>query len=92
LLTRFVREIVSRYSLILARFARGHSSECAVDEHERIIAALQATNADAAAELMLHHLESVAMRADLQAPPSRNDTANILRHYASRQGSPSVSC
>lgn len=90
-LTRFVREIVSRYSLILARFARDHSSECAVDEHERIIAALQAGKAETAEELMLHHLESVAMRADLRAPPSRDDTADILRHYAARQGSPSAS-
>lgn len=90
-LTRFVREIVSRYSLILARFARDHSSECAVDEHERIIAALQAGKAERAEELMLHHLESVAMRADLRAPPSRDDTADILRHYAARQGSPSAS-
>jgi DNA-binding GntR family transcriptional regulator len=86
-LTRFVREIVSRYSLILARFARDHSPECAVDEHERIIMALRAGNTEAAEELMFRHLDSVAMRADLLTPPLRDDTANILRHYAARQGS-----
>jgi DNA-binding GntR family transcriptional regulator len=83
-LTRFVREIVSRFSLILARFARSHSSECAVDEHERIIAALQAGQVAAAEELMLRHLESVAVRADLLTPPSRGDTAEILKQYAAR--------
>ncbi|THF55334.1 GntR family transcriptional regulator [Mesorhizobium composti] len=85
-LTRFVREIVSRGSLILARFARDHSSECAVDEHERIIAALQAGDTSAAEELMLRHLEAVAVRADLQAPPTRGDTADILKRYAERRG------
>ncbi len=83
-LTRFVREIVSRGSLILARFARDHSSECAVEEHERIIAALQAGDASVAEGLMLDHLEAVAVRADLKAPPSRGDTADILKRYASR--------
>lgn len=89
-LTRFVREIVSRYSLIVARFARDHSSECAVDEHERIITALRDGHVAAAEELMVHHLESVAVRADLLTPPLRDDTANILRHYAARQGSPAL--
>lgn len=89
-LTRFVREIVSRYSLILARFARDHSSECAVDEHERIIAALRTGETDAAEQLMLHHLEAVAVRADLKTPPSRGDTADILKRYAARRGSPTV--
>lgn len=89
-LTRFVREIVSRYSLILARFARDHSSECAVDEHERIIAALGAGDTTAAEELMLHHLDAVALRADLKTPPSRGDTADILKHYARLRGAPAT--
>jgi len=83
-----VREIVSRCSLILARFARDHSSECAVDEHERIIAALKSGDHAAADVLMRHHLESVAVRADLCTPPSRGDTAGILRIYAERRRSP----
>lgn len=86
-LTRFVREIVSRCSLILARFARDHSSECAVDEHERIIAALKSGDGAAADALMRHHLESVAVRADLCTPPSRDDTAGILKKYATRRRS-----
>lgn len=86
-LTRFVREIVSRCSLILARFARDHSSECAVEEHERIVVALKAGDADAATKLMLHHLDAVAVRADLRAPATRGDTADILKRYAERRGS-----
>lgn len=84
-LTGFVCETVSRSSLILARFARMHSSECAVDEHVRIIAALQAGNAADAERLMLHHLESVAVRADLRSPNSDGDTASILKRYARAQ-------
>ncbi len=81
-LTQFVRETVSRSSLILARFARVHSSECAVDEHVRIISALEAGNATDAERLMLHHLESVAVRADLRSPNSDGNTAAILKRYA----------
>jgi DNA-binding GntR family transcriptional regulator len=85
------REIVLRYSLILARSARDHSPQYAIDAHERIIAAQQAGNAETAEELMLHHLESIAMHADPRATPSRNDTASILSHHAARRGSPSAS-
>ena len=79
--------LTSRCSLILARFARDHSSECAVEEHERIVVALKAGDADAATELMLHHLDAVAVRADLRAPATRGDTADILKRYAERRGS-----
>src|SRR4051812_10930724 len=39
LLERYVSELVSRCSLILALHGRPHSSECAVSEHRQIIAA-----------------------------------------------------
>jgi hypothetical protein len=37
-------------------------------------------------QAMLHHLDAVALRADLQTPPSRGDTAGILKRYAARRG------
>nr|WP_204326694.1 GntR family transcriptional regulator [Rhizobium lusitanum] len=86
-LTRFVREVVSRCSLILARFARNHSTECAVDEHERIITALMSGDGKAAEELLLHHLDSVAERADLREVPSDSNMVDILKHYALRRSS-----
>ena len=39
-LARYVSEVSSRCGLILALYSRPHSSECAVNEHHAVIAAL----------------------------------------------------
>lgn len=83
LLIRFVREVVSRCSLILAMYARPHSADCGVDEHREIIAALAAGDAATASQLMDHHLASVAARANLEAKPDR-DIRDLLAPYAER--------
>ena len=44
-LTRYVSEVSSRCGLILALYSRPHSSDCAVNEHRAIIAALAAGDA-----------------------------------------------
>src|SRR5262249_28823344 len=51
LLQRYLSEVVSRCSLILALYGRPHSSECAVNEHREIIDALRRGDAAAAAAL-----------------------------------------
>jgi len=61
-LHRSLAELVSRCSLILALYGR-HSSECAVNEHSEIIAALRAGDAKAAMRLMDEHVGSVEKRA-----------------------------
>ncbi|MET0528332.1 MAG: GntR family transcriptional regulator [Microvirga sp.] len=63
LLSRYVGEIVSRSSLILALYGRPHSSECAVSEHRQLVEALACGDASKAAELMKHHLGAVQERA-----------------------------
>ena len=40
ILCRYVNEVVSRGSLVLAIYGRPHSSDCAVNEHRELIAAL----------------------------------------------------
>ncbi|AZO12981.1 FCD domain-containing protein [Mesorhizobium sp. M3A.F.Ca.ET.080.04.2.1] len=42
-LTRYVSEIVSRCSLIVALYSRPHSDQCGVDEHLEIIQAYGST-------------------------------------------------
>ncbi|NUS69511.1 MAG: GntR family transcriptional regulator [Ensifer adhaerens] len=81
-LTRFVREIVSRCSLILARFARLHSPECAVDEHVQIIRALQSRDTATAERIMLEHLDAVELRAELDTDKTEPDISAILQRYA----------
>jgi DNA-binding GntR family transcriptional regulator len=84
LLHRYVAEVVSRCSVIVATFARRHSAECAINEHRAIIEALARRDAAAAVALMDEHVGSVerrAFRTDQSA--SSPDLMAILSAYAS---------
>lgn len=85
LLKRYIDEVASRCSLILAVYDRTHSSECAVSEHRRIVAALQAGDAVAAIDLMDDHLKAVADRAVL-VPSALADIHQLLAPYADGEG------
>jgi DNA-binding GntR family transcriptional regulator len=83
LLRRYLGEVVSRCSLILALYGRPHSADCAVNEHREIVAALRAGKADAAIEIMEHHLGSVEQRALLDGNREAGfDLGTVLSRYA----------
>jgi DNA-binding GntR family transcriptional regulator len=83
LLRRYLSEVVSRCSLILALYGRPHSADCAVNEHREIVAALRAGNAEAAIKVMEHHLGSVEQRALLdQERDAAFDLGAVLSRYA----------
>ena len=82
LLERYLSELVSRCSLILALYGRPHSSDCAVSEHLEIVAALQDGDSEKALALMDRHLEAVTERALLTMPEAQNDIRAILDEYA----------
>ena len=87
-LARYVSEVSSRCGLILALYSRPHSSECAVNEHRAVIAALAAGDGKRAAAVMEHHLEAVASRALIVAkPPQSRELKDILTSYASEKPS-----
>jgi DNA-binding GntR family transcriptional regulator len=82
LLQRYLAELVSRCSLILATFARPHSSECAISEHRAIIAALRRRDGSKAVALMDEHVGAVALRALIVAPEDpKRDLGSILSSY-----------
>jgi DNA-binding GntR family transcriptional regulator len=85
LLERYLGELVSRCSLILAMYSRPHSSECAISEHSGLINALKNGDLDVAERLMDEHLSSVENRAlvedDASAEP---DLGSILARFANR--------
>jgi DNA-binding GntR family transcriptional regulator len=82
LLTRYVSETVSRCSLILALYGRPHSSECAANEHQSIVDALDRGDAEAAIRLMDAHLAAVASRALLDPRPDRQrELKDMLADY-----------
>lgn len=88
LLSRFVSDVVSRCSVILAVFGRPHSAECGVNEHREIIDAIAASDAEKAWELMHHHLGEVEARALITAPESAHKTlADTLSAYVKETGS-----
>ncbi|TPQ50649.1 GntR family transcriptional regulator [Prosthecomicrobium hirschii] len=85
LLERYVNEVASRCSLILAIYGRPHSSECAVNEHRELIAALASGDAARATHLMDHHLEAVMGRALIKAR-AEPDIRDVLAAYAETEG------
>jgi DNA-binding GntR family transcriptional regulator len=83
LLRRYLGEVVSRCSLILALYGRPHSADCAVNEHREIVAALRGRDADAAVAVMDRHLGSVEHRARLdQGGEAPFDLGAVLTRYA----------
>jgi DNA-binding GntR family transcriptional regulator len=83
-LVRYISEVSSRCGLILALYSRPHSSECAVNEHREVIAALAAGDGKRASAAMDHHLQAVASRALIVAgPPKNREFKDILASYAS---------
>ena len=85
LLIRYVTEVASRCTLILSIYGRPHSSECAVDEHSFLIAALEGGDREKAAQLMEHHLMSVMDRALIERKPE-TDFQMVLATYAAAEG------
>ena len=82
LLSRYVSEVVSRSSLILALYGRPHSSECAVNEHSMLIDALERGQTDVAIRIMDEHLVAVATRGLLEKNNKRERSLqDILSDY-----------
>jgi DNA-binding GntR family transcriptional regulator len=81
ILSRYVGELISRSSLILALYGRPHSPDCAVAEHREIIDALVRSDVARAEHLMDRHLDAVIGRA-LIAPPPNRDVLDVLGDYA----------
>ena len=79
-LTRTLRELVTRTSLIVAMFGSGESSCCSDDEHERLLEAIQTRNPKLASKLMRKHLEHI--RRDLnftRTHRSEPDLVSLLK-------------
>ncbi len=80
-LSDYVSQIVSRSSLILARFGRPHSAECGVEEHRAIIEALREQDLEAASRIMEGHLDAVESRAEIDDDGSERPIGELLSRY-----------
>ncbi|GAA0753384.1 GntR family transcriptional regulator [Ideonella azotifigens] len=82
-LARYLSELATRCSLILAVYGRPHSSDCAVNEHRDLIQALREKNTEHAVSLMDAHLHGIQDRALLpERQASDEDLGSILAPYA----------
>ena len=81
LLARYVGDVVSRCSLILAVFGRPHQSECAIEEHRAILAALATGDVERAADAMHHHVALVEQRGIGGETAAEPDIGEILARY-----------
>ena len=62
---RTLRELESLTCLCIIQYDAPGAPSCATDEHERLLAAIEARDADGAAALMLHHLEHIEAKLNL---------------------------
>ncbi len=81
LLARYVGEVVSRCSLILAVFGRPHQPECAIEEHRVILAALATGDVERAVHAMDHHVALVEQRGVGGESAAEPDLGDILARY-----------
>ena len=69
ILQRYLEEIVSRCSLIVALYEPPGNAACEHDEHERIVDCIARHDGDAAAALMAEHLRSLERNVVLRRRP-----------------------
>lgn len=78
-LTRFMRELVTRTSLIVGLFGTNREATCPDDEHSQIVEAIAAGDGEQAAMRVKHHLTHIRQGLDVtnvnSEPP---DLARIL--------------
>ena len=78
-IARFLRELVSRTSLIIAVYEAPGASCCPVDEHAAIIEALTRRQPEIAARTMHAHLVGIEQRLRLDRLPERTvDLQEVL--------------
>ncbi len=85
-LTRFLLELVSRTSLIIALYGGPGLSYCAYDDHRALLAELAAGRAQEAVDLMTRHLERIEARLDLDRIPGTS--VDLREVFGEREGSP----
>lgn len=67
ILSRFLRELVARSSLVIALYGRTGASRCALDEHGMIVDALRQHDGARAAQLMDRHIGHIEADLDYTA-------------------------
>jgi DNA-binding GntR family transcriptional regulator len=79
-LISFQRSLVSQTSLIIAQYDSGDRQHCSYDEHARLIDAIEARDARLAVELMMHHMDHIDGKLDLEQDSASGDLHAVFSH------------
>lgn len=88
-LVGFQRSLVSQTSLIIAQYESGGRSHCSYDEHNRLIDAIESRDAAKAVELMMHHMDHIDGKLNLEEEGASDDLHAVFSHLlGTRKKSP----
>ncbi|WP_339631656.1 GntR family transcriptional regulator [uncultured Sneathiella sp.] len=83
-LAAYVKELVSRTSLIIVQYQKGNVSPCSCDEHTEIIKAIEAHEEERAVELMIAHLKACEDQLNLRNGEVKVDLFSIFAKPGNR--------
>ena len=83
-LAEFLKELVSRTSLMLALYETPGTSSCSIDDHCAIIDWIETGNTDAAVAAMEQHLDQCERRLNLKNKNKPIDLADIFSNQSGR--------
>jgi len=78
-LISFQRSLVSQTSLIIAQYESGNRSHCSYDEHSQLIDAIEARDAALAVNLMMHHMDHIDSKLNLDEESASDDCMRCSR-------------
>ncbi|WP_339485352.1 GntR family transcriptional regulator [Pseudomonas sp. EL_65y_Pfl2_R95] len=79
-LVSFQRSLVSQTSLIIAQYESGSRSHCSYDEHNQLIDAIQARDTERAVHLMMHHMDHIDSKLNLDEESASDDLHAVFSH------------
>src|SRR5450830_641927 len=79
-LISFQRSLVSQTSLIIAQYESGNRSHCSYDEHTQLIDAIEARDAVLAVNLMMHHMDHIDSKLNLDEESASDDLHAVFSH------------
>ncbi|KPW99500.1 GntR family transcriptional regulator [Pseudomonas savastanoi] len=84
-LISFQRSLVSQTSLIIAQYETGNRTHCSYDEHTQLIDAIEARDAPLAVELMMHHMDHIDGKLNLDQDSASDDLHAVFSHVMGRK-------
>ncbi|QHF02684.1 MULTISPECIES: GntR family transcriptional regulator [Pseudomonas syringae group] len=84
-LISFQRSLVSQTSLIIAQYETGDRTHCSYDEHSQLIDAIEARDAARAVELMMHHMDHIDSKLNLDEDVISDDLQAVFSHLLGKK-------